>query len=43
MYKRQELGTSRMAARPFLLPACRAERGALLEAVARAVRGVIRG
>ena len=38
-----ELGTSRMAARPFLLPACRAERGALLAAVARAVRGVIGG
>ncbi len=32
-----ELGTSRMAARPFLLPACQAERGALLAAVARAV------
>lgn len=38
-----ELGTSRMAARPFLLPACQAERGALLAAVARAVRGVIAG
>ena len=38
-----ELGTSRMAARPFLLPACQAERGALLAAVARAVRGVISG
>lgn len=38
-----ELGTSHMAARPFLLPACQAERGALLEAVARAVRGVIGG
>lgn len=38
-----ELGTSRMAARPFLLPACQAERGALLDAVARAVRGVISG
>ena len=38
-----ELGTSRMAARPFLLPACQAERGALLAAVARAVQGVIAG
>ena len=38
-----ELGTSRMAARPVLLPACQAERGALLAAVARAVRGVISG
>ena len=38
-----ELGTSRMAARPFLLPACQAERGAMLDAVARAVRGVIGG
>ena len=38
-----ELGTSRMAARPFLLPAYQAERGALLAAVARAVRGVISG
>ena len=38
-----ELGTSRMAARPFLLPACQAECGALLAAVARAVQGVIAG